>query len=119
MLLAATSNLADISLSALLSTHQDYGMYSAPISLQRLFYDGLNTRNPDITNTTNPGDKPKVVHFNGTHAYATPKHEILASSLLGGSVVVTFLTFLVLPLFCRSNYDDAWERDAAWTKKGW
>ncbi|KDN43215.1 hypothetical protein K437DRAFT_225778 [Tilletiaria anomala UBC 951] len=92
-------------------THQDYSMYSASISLQRLFGDELNTRNPDLTNVTNPGDKPAKAPSTGQHAFATPVHEIMARSLLGGSIGVTILAFFFLPLLFQSNYDQGWEKD--------
>lgn len=88
-------------------------MYSANMSLQRIFYDGFNTRNPELTNVTNPGDPKK--HHNATQPtvtarpYATPAHEKLAISLLTGSLGLIFLCFSVLPIIFPPNYDDSWE----------
>lgn len=60
-------------------SHQDYPMYSANSSLQRLFADGLNVRNAPLANVTNPGDKPeKDPKKKGVKAFATPAHEKLA-----------------------------------------
>lgn len=94
-------------------THQDYGMYTANMSLQRLFWDGLRVRNPWLTNVTNPGDKPHHANHtrsNGTHKFATPEHETMARGLLGGSCGIVILCYFFLPFLFSNNYDAAWER---------
>lgn len=92
------------------------------MSLQRLFYDGLRTPNPWLTNVTNPGDKPHHNHTNhtqsnGTHAFATPKHKTMARSLLGGSVGIVALIYFLLPFLFTENYQGAWEEDPGTDRK--
>ena len=97
-------------------THQDYSMYSANQSLVRLFLDGLNTRNPELTNIRNPGDKNHTVKTpeDGVRSFATPAHEIMARALLGGSVGLTVAALFLLPALFRSNYDQTWEKGDYW-----
>lgn len=89
-------------------------MYSANASLARLFFDGLNTRNPDLTNVRNPGDKPEKVPDDGTRAFATPAHEQMARALLGGSVGLTIAALFLMPALFRNNYDHTWEKADYW-----
>lgn len=87
-------------------------MYSANMSLQRIFYDGFNTRNAELVNVTNPGETKKAEPTSdGIRPYATPFHEKLAIALLAGSVILVFLCFGALPLLFRDNYDSSWEHD--------
>lgn len=88
-------------------------MYSSNVSLQRIFYDGFNTRNPELTNVTNPGEPSK--HHNTTNPseekrpYATPAHERLAIFLLTGSLGLVIICFSALPFIFPPNYNDSWE----------
>lgn len=90
------------------TAHQDYPMYSANESLQRIFNDGFNTRNPDLTNVTNPGDKTNTTS-DGVKAFATPLHEKVAIGLLVGTIAAVTLTFTALMFLSTPNYDAAWE----------
>lgn len=71
-------------------------------------------------NVSNPGDHHhKHNHSNlsthgsgphdGSHAFATPTHYILARTLLGGTILVVALAYLLLPFLYKVNYDNAWE----------
>ncbi|GAC94173.1 hypothetical protein PHSY_001744 [Pseudozyma hubeiensis SY62] len=91
-------------------SHQDYAMYSTNKSIQRLFYDDLMVRYPNLTNTTNPGDKPKKVK--GAKAFATPAHEKVAIGLLAGSLGLIFLVFTALPIIFTA--DHVKDVDASW-----
>lgn len=82
-------------------SHQDYAMYSTNISLQRLFFDDLNVRYPDVKNTTNPGDKKKKPK--GQKAFATPAHEKVAIGLLAGSLGLLFIVFTALPIIFTAD----------------
>lgn len=74
-------------------------MFSANVSLQHIFADDYNTRYPDLTNVTNPGDKVKTkTDSDGIKAFATPAHEKLAYGMLSGSVGAIVLAFAILPL---------------------
>lgn len=98
------------------TSHQDYPMIRADKSVQRIFLSDFNTSFPLLANTTNPGDRPHHEHHhNVTHhdpnkpklkMFSTPKHRIIASGLLGGSVLFTVLFFSVLPFVFSDNYDD-------------
>ncbi|KAJ1020365.1 hypothetical protein NDA18_005961 [Ustilago nuda] len=91
-------------------SHQDYGMYSTNVSLQRLFYDDLNVRYPDVKNITNPGDKKKKPK--GTKAFATPAHEKVAIGLLAGSLGLLFIIFTALPIIFTA--DTVKDIDTSW-----
>ncbi len=92
-------------------THQDYAMYTANSSIQRLFYDDLLTRYPNLTNTTNPGDKKKKPK--GQKAFATPAHEKVAIGLLAGSLGLVFIVFTALPIIFTADHvkdiDTSWD----------
>jgi pimeloyl-ACP methyl ester carboxylesterase len=95
------------------TAHQDYPMYSANISLQRIFNDGFNTRNPDLVNVTDPGD---VTHTHNaslptTRPYATPVHEKVAVALLLGPLSLLIIVFAILPFIFSENFDDTWEKE--------
>ncbi|PWN38074.1 uncharacterized protein FA14DRAFT_109635, partial [Meira miltonrushii] len=86
------------------TSHQDFGMISANMSLWWLFANNYNVSNPEIVphnpgdhkkNLPNPSPKPK--------AYATHGNEALASGLLGGSLVLMILIFGLAPFAFRSN----------------
>ena len=83
-------------------------MYSWNSSLQHLFYDDFDTRYPDLTNTTNPGDGTTDT---GVKAFATPLHEKVAIGLLAGTVGLVCLCFSGLIWMFRDNYDGSWEMD--------
>lgn len=89
------------------TSHQDFGMISANLSLYWLFANNYNVRNPDII-PHNPGDKPKHSPnpIPKPKAYATHGNEALASGLLGGSLVLMILIFSLAPFAFRSNFDD-------------
>ena len=89
-------------------------MIRADKSVQRIFLSDFNTNFPLLTNTTNPGDHEHK-HHNSTHhdpehpklkMFSTPKHRIIASGLLGGSVVTVILFFTILPFIFSDNYDE-------------
>ncbi|KDN43893.1 hypothetical protein K437DRAFT_257285 [Tilletiaria anomala UBC 951] len=85
------------------TSHQDYPMISTDVSLKRIFLDDWGIpKFPDVANTTNPGDKPATKQPEA-HAFATPPHVIMATSLLWGSVVLCLFTFFCLPLFFPSK----------------
>jgi hypothetical protein len=85
------------------TSHQDYAMISADTSIKRIFIDDWDVRFPDITNTTNPSDKPEVVQK--PRVFATRGNVVLATSLLGGSVGACLLAFMVLPfMFPGSSF---------------
>ncbi|SNX87901.1 uncharacterized protein MEPE_06612 [Melanopsichium pennsylvanicum] len=94
-------------------SHQDYAMYSTNMSIQRLFYDGLTVRNPDVTNTTNPGDKKNSTKVKGHKAFATPAHEKVAIGLLAGSLGLLFIVFTALPIIFTADHvkdvDISWD----------
>jgi len=94
-------------------SHQDYPMYSANASIQRLFYDGLMVRNPNVVNVTNPGDKPNSTLPKGQKAFATPAHEKVAIGLLAGSLGLLFIVFTVLPIVFTADHvkdvDTSWD----------
>ncbi|PWN42969.1 hypothetical protein IE81DRAFT_289465 [Ceraceosorus guamensis] len=95
------------------ATHQDYSMISWNFTLQRLFTDGIQTRQPALTDLRNPGDKNKTtgaVPNPPPRAFATPIHKIVAYALLGGSVAGTALAFFILP-FLFSNNTSTWEQE--------
>ncbi|CAO1620830.1 unnamed protein product [Parajaminaea phylloscopi] len=82
-------------------SHQDYAMMSSNASLQRIFYEDFNTRYPDVTNTTNPGDELHPVYKQ--KAFATPLHKIVAYGLLFGSIGGVALAFSILPFLFSNN----------------
>lgn len=82
-------------------SHQDYAMMSSNASLQRIFYDDFNTRHPDLTNTTNPGDQLHPVYKQKD--FATPRHKIAAYGLLFGSIGGIALGFTILPFLFSNN----------------
>ncbi|PWN54177.1 hypothetical protein IE53DRAFT_14926 [Violaceomyces palustris] len=88
------------------TSHQDYAMYTANSSLAVLFQDNFYDRNPDLTNTTNPGDKVKKVK-NGKKSFDTPTHEKMAYGLLMGSILLIVAVFSLLPYVFSPNYEDA------------
>ena len=94
-------------------SHQDYAMYSTNMSIQRLFYDGLMVRNPDVANTTNPGDRKNRTRPKGTKAFATPAHEKVAIGLLAGSLGLLFIVFTALPIIFTADHvkdiDTSWD----------
>lgn len=86
------------------TSHQDYAMISANVTLNWLFVNDYSKRYPDI-NATNPGDiyhthTPKSSH----RAYATHGNITLATSMLSGSLLVFVLFFSLLPFLFRPNY---------------
>lgn len=88
------------------TSHQDFAMMSSNQSLYWLFANDYNTRYPDIV-PHNPGAKT----HNGTHApkpksYATRGNTVLASALLGGSLVLIIGFFTALPFVFRPNFDE-------------
>jgi hypothetical protein len=95
------------------TAHQDYPMYSANISLQRIFNDGFNTRNPDLTNVTDPGDPTHTTNSTTptVRPYATPVHEKVAVALLLGPLGILIIVFSLMPYLFRQNFDDTWEKD--------
>ncbi|PWN95886.1 hypothetical protein FA09DRAFT_331826 [Tilletiopsis washingtonensis] len=102
------------------ASHQDYAMLSANSTLQHLFADGYSTRNPNVTDLENPGDKVKndtgPVKNPPPRAFATPVHKIISYALLGGSVAGVILAFLLLPCIFPANTavleQEAWEQEA-------
>ncbi|SPO31655.1 uncharacterized protein UTRI_06304_B [Ustilago trichophora] len=94
-------------------SHQDYAMYSTNKSIQRLFYDDLMVRNPDLTNTTNPGDRKNRTRPKGAKAFATPAHEKVAIGLLAGSLGLLFIVFTALPIIFTADHvkdvDTSWD----------
>lgn len=81
-------------------------MMSANSSLNWLFANDYNVRNPDII-PSNPGDKkhnttkepvPKV------KAYATHGNKVLATGLLGGSLALVLAVFTILPFIFTANF---------------
>lgn len=92
-------------------SHQDYPMYSTNMSIQRLFYDGLMVRSPNVSNTTNPGDRKKAPK--GIKAFATPAHEKVAIGLLAGSLGLLFVIFTALPIIFTADHvkdvDTSWD----------
>lgn len=91
-------------------SHQDYAMLSSNDSLRRLFYDDYNTRYPDLTNTTNPGDELKKVAK--PKKFATPTHKIAAYGLLFGSIGGIVLAFAALPFLFPANTN--WQQQEQW-----
>lgn len=99
------------------TSHQDYAMISANVSLQRIFIDGFNDRLPDVTNTTNPGDKTNsnktgisTTSQKAQKSFATPIHKKISYALLIGSIAGVAIAFAIMPwIFPASN--DAWEQD--------
>ena len=90
------------------TSHQDFAMMSADPSLNWLFVNDYNTSYPDIV-ASNPGDGvPKVTptHAPRPKAYATHGNTALASSLLGGSIILVVCFFSTLPLLFRANYSE-------------
>lgn len=94
------------------TSHQDYPMIRADKSMQHIFLDDFNTSYPPLLNTTNPGDR---AHRNITRhdptvpklkMFATPKHRIIASGLLGGSLVFIIIFFSALPHVFSDNFDE-------------
>lgn len=94
-------------------SHQDYAMYSTNMSIQRLFYDDLLVRNPDVANTTNPGDRKNRTRPKGAKAFATPAHEKVAIGLLAGSLGLIFIIFTALPIIFTADHikdvDTSWD----------
>ncbi|SPO30374.1 uncharacterized protein UTRI_06304 [Ustilago trichophora] len=94
-------------------SHQDYAMYSTNQSIQRLFYDDLTVRYPDLTNTTNPGDRKNRTRPKGAKAFATPAHEKVAIGLLAGSLGLLFIVFTALPIIFSADHvkdiDTSWD----------
>ncbi|SPO22101.1 uncharacterized protein UTRI_02105_B [Ustilago trichophora] len=99
------------------TSHQDYPMIRADKSVQRIFLSDFNTSFPLLANTTNPGDRPPHEHHGHNHThhdpnvpklkmFSTPKHRIIATGLLGGSVFLTIAFFTMLPFIFSDNYDD-------------
>ncbi|PWN89890.1 hypothetical protein FA10DRAFT_231022 [Acaromyces ingoldii] len=96
------------------ASHQDYAMLSANASMNFLFVDGASQRNPDIT-PHNPSDKNKTTSSGPDpnpkpKAFATPIHKIISYALLGGSVGLISLIFIILP-FCFPANSDPWEQE--------
>lgn len=91
------------------TSHQDFAMISANQSLHWLFVNDYGVRYPDIV-PHNPGDKThksKGPNPSPTpKAYATHGNEVLASALLGGSLLFVLAFFSILPLICKPNFDD-------------
>lgn len=93
------------------TSHQDYPMIRADKSVQRIFLADFNTSYPFLTNVTNPGDHPHH-HHKHPHAppplkmHTTPKHRIIATGLLGGSVIAIIAFFSIIPFIFKDNYDD-------------
>lgn len=92
------------------TSHQDYPMIRADKSVQRIFLSDFNTSWPLLLDTTNPGDHE---HHNHTQhdapklkMHSTPKHRIIASGLLGGSVLVVIAFFTAIPFIFSDNYDE-------------
>jgi hypothetical protein len=88
------------------TSHQDFAMMSANVSLNWLFVNDYNTRYPDI-NASNPGDtyryhplKPKTSH----RSYATHGNVILATSMMSGSLLFLVLFLTLLPFVFIANY---------------
>lgn len=95
------------------ASHQDYAMISANSTLQHLFKDGYDTRQPDIV-ASNPGDKkkedePAVDPNPPPRAFATPVHKLISYGLLGGTIGATVLIFAILP-FLFPNNAQPWEQ---------
>jgi hypothetical protein len=99
------------------TSHQDYAMISANVSLNWLFVNDYNTAYPSI-NASNPGDKTKTTATPKPKAYATHGNIALATALLGGSVAVVLIFFSMLPMFFRSNYVEEEHEKKALLQKG-
>lgn len=86
------------------TSHQDFAMMSANVSLNWLFVYEFNQRYPDI-NATNPGD---VFHtqtpISSHRAYATHGNITLSASMLTGSLLVVVIFFSALPFLFRPNF---------------
>lgn len=89
------------------TSHQDFAMISANVSLNWLFVNDYNTRYPDIV-PYNPGDKRRAtpVPTPKAKAYATHGNTVLATALLSGSILTVVIFFSMLPFLCRENYID-------------
>ncbi|GAC92685.1 hypothetical protein PHSY_000240 [Pseudozyma hubeiensis SY62] len=96
------------------TSHQDYPMIRADKSVQRIFLDDFNITFPLLTNTTDPGDRLRHEHHHNItrhdphklKMHATPKHLVIASALLGGSVLFIMCFFTLLPWVFSDNYDE-------------
>ncbi|PWY99059.1 hypothetical protein BCV70DRAFT_123276 [Testicularia cyperi] len=93
-------------------THQDYAMYSTNATLNRIFFQDLNVRHPELTNVTNPGDKKNSTKKKGEKAFATPAHEKVAIGLLAGSLGLVFIFFTMLPVIFTA--DQVRDIDTKW-----
>ncbi|GAK63755.1 uncharacterized protein PAN0_003d1963 [Moesziomyces antarcticus] len=95
------------------TSHQDYPMIRADKSVNRIFLSDFNTSAPLLANTTNPGDhrphdpnKPPKPEPPKLKMFATPKHRIIASGLLGGSLAGIIAFFTIMPYVFTDNYDE-------------
>jgi hypothetical protein len=88
-------------------------MIRADKSVNRIFLSDFNTSAPLLANTTNPGDhrphdptKPPKPRPPKLKMFATPKHRIIASGLLGGSLAAIIAFFTLMPYVFTDNYDE-------------
>jgi hypothetical protein len=87
------------------TSHQDYAMLSTNTSLHWLFINDYNVRNPDIV-----AFNPSEAHKNKTKLpkqpkkFATHGNILLASSLLGGSLLFVLTFFIILPFVFTPNW---------------
>lgn len=95
-------------------SHQPFAMYSSNISLQRIFFEGFNTRNADLTDISNPGDGLRA----GQHLFRTKKGMILSYSFIFGALFIIIAFYVALYNLTQANYDGAWEK-AAPVKRDW
>jgi hypothetical protein len=96
------------------TSHQDFAMMSANVSLNWLFVNDYNQRYPDI-NASNPGDtyrhhaptaNPHQTPTEHAKAYATHGNVLLATSLLSGSIFLVILVFTALPILFTPNWSE-------------
>ncbi|UZJ53889.1 hypothetical protein CBS101457_003209 [Exobasidium rhododendri] len=85
------------------TSHQDYAMISANSSLQWLFLNDYNVSYPDIV-PSNPGDRDHTKTSRKDKSFATHGNLLLASTMLGGSLILVFAFFTILPFLFTANW---------------
>lgn len=94
------------------TSHQDYPMIRADKSVRKIFMQDYNTSYPFLDNVTNPGDRvhkkhdPKAKPPLKPKRFATPKHRIIATGLLTGSILFIVIFFTTVPFLFGPNYSD-------------